>query len=404
MSEWKEDKLGSLFILKNDKSKQLNTTAYEQTGLYPIIDQSTVFICGYSNDQAKLNSTNLPVTIFGDHTRHVKYVDFPFIAGADGTQILKSIYLVDKFLYYLVLFSSERIGNYGYDRHLKHLKEFRIKYPQDKVQQRKIASILSTIDSVIEKTQSAIDKYKAIKQGMLHDLFTRGIDIKTGKLRPKYEDAPELYKPSKLGWIPVEWNIDIIEKCGEIVTGSTPSTIRSDYYGDEFLFVSPSDIQEGIFISNTEKRLTRKGFDICRQLPERTICAVCIGSTIGKIALLIKEGCTNQQINSVICFNRELSFYYFYAMLYYNEKQFRKETGLQAVPIVNKHNFSKFVLPIIEKNEAIEISSRLKTIDNKLHIEQISLYKLQMLKSGLMSDLLSGKKPVKVNDEDIKTA
>lgn len=272
-------------------------------------------------------------------------------------------------------------------------------------EQRKIARILSTIDSVIEKTQSAIDKYKAIKQGMLHDLFTRGIDIKTGKLRPKYEDAPELYKPSKLGWIPVEWNIDIIEKCGEIVTGSTPSTIRSDYYGDEFLFVSPSDIQEGIFISNTEKRLTRKGFDICRQLPERTICAVCIGSTIGKIALLIKEGCTNQQINSVICFNRELSFYYFYAMLYYNEKQFRKETGLQAVPIVNKHNFSKFVLPIIEKNEAIEISSRLKTIDNKLHIEQISLYKLQMLKSGLMSDLLSGKKPVKVNDEDLlKTA
>jgi type I restriction enzyme S subunit len=68
--------------------------------------------------------------------------------------------------------------------------------------QRKISHILSTADAVIEKTQAAIAKYKAIKQGMLHDLFTRGIDITTGKLRPRYEDAPELYKESSLGFIP----------------------------------------------------------------------------------------------------------------------------------------------------------------------------------------------------------
>jgi type I restriction enzyme S subunit len=72
-------------------------------------------------------------------------------------------------------------------------------------EQQKIAKILSTTDNVIEKTHTAITKYKAIKQGMLNDLFTRGIDIKTGKLRPKYEDAPELYKASELGWIPHAW-------------------------------------------------------------------------------------------------------------------------------------------------------------------------------------------------------
>ena len=70
-------------------------------------------------------------------------------------------------------------------------------------EQRHIAQILSTCDSVIEKTQAAIDKYKVIKQGMLHDLFARGIDINTGQLRSKYEDAPGLYKDSKLGFIPV---------------------------------------------------------------------------------------------------------------------------------------------------------------------------------------------------------
>ncbi|RYE57605.1 MAG: restriction endonuclease subunit S [Sphingobacteriales bacterium] len=75
-------------------------------------------------------------------------------------------------------------------------------------EQQKIAKILGTIDAVIEKTQVAIAKYKAIKQGMLHDLFTRGIDVQTGKLRPKYEDAPELYKESKLGMVPKEWEVD----------------------------------------------------------------------------------------------------------------------------------------------------------------------------------------------------
>ena len=71
--------------------------------------------------------------------------------------------------------------------------------------QRKIARILSTADAVVEKTQAAIAKYKAIKQGMLHDLFTRGIDLATGTQRPAYKDASHLYKPSKLGWIPKEW-------------------------------------------------------------------------------------------------------------------------------------------------------------------------------------------------------
>ena len=73
--------------------------------------------------------------------------------------------------------------------------------------QSKIANILSTCDAVIEKTQAAIAKYKAIKQGMLHDLFTRGIDPTNGTLRPTYQAAPELYKETKLGMVPKDWEV-----------------------------------------------------------------------------------------------------------------------------------------------------------------------------------------------------
>ena len=85
--------------------------------------------------------------------------------------------------------------------------------------QQKIAGILSVVDKVIEKTQSAIAKYKAIKQGMLHDLFTRGINIQTGKLRPMFNDAQEMYKKSKLGMIPKEWEVEVSNKLVRFING-----------------------------------------------------------------------------------------------------------------------------------------------------------------------------------------
>ena len=278
------------------------------------------------------------------------------------------------------------------------LKKLKLQLPSEN-EQKKIAEILTKADSIIEKTQAAIAKYKAIKQGMLQDLFTRGIDLNTNKLRPRYQDAPELYKESKLGMIPREWEEKSIDSIGEIVTGSTPPTARAEYYGDDFLFVSPADIQDNFFIQETGKKLTQSGFDVTRKLPENSICVVCIGSTIGKMALLAKEGCTNQQINSIVCFDPDLAFYYFYAMLFYNEPQFRKETGLQAVPIVNKSQFSEFIIPVADKKEALLIAERLKAIDDKLQTEQTYLQKMQSLKKGLMEDLLSGKKQVKVTEE-----
>ena len=88
-----------------------------------------------------------------------------------------------------------------------HRIENLIVFIPEHLQQKKIASILSSVDVVIEKTEAAIAKYKAIKAGMMHDLFTRGIG-ENGQLRPAYQDAPHLYKDSKLGWIPKEWEVN----------------------------------------------------------------------------------------------------------------------------------------------------------------------------------------------------
>ena len=74
-------------------------------------------------------------------------------------------------------------------------------------EQRKIAKILTTVDNLIEKTEALIAKYQSVKQGLMQDLFTRGLD-QHGHLRPPYAEAPELYNKSELGWIPREWEVE----------------------------------------------------------------------------------------------------------------------------------------------------------------------------------------------------
>ena len=99
--------------------------------------------------------------------------------------------------------------------------------PISRPEQRKIAHILSTVDAVIEKTEAAIAKYESIKKGMMADLFTRGIDPATGKLRPRYEDAPELYQETELGWVPKDWNIvDWSRTCENVFVGIATSTTK----------------------------------------------------------------------------------------------------------------------------------------------------------------------------------
>lgn len=390
MSEWVEKFLTEISALNygdNLPSSELKSSGYKVFGANGFI--------GF-NDKYNLEKATVLISCRGEYSGTINLVPAKtFVTNNSIPVVLKNDETDTTFLFYkLQTLRKDQIvsGSAQPQVTINDLKKVKLKVPVEIDEQRKIARILSTADAVIEKTRAAIAKYKAVKQGMLHDLFTRGIDPQTGTLRPHPADAPELYRDSPLGKVPKDWGMETIEYFGEIVTGSTPSTSRKEFYGADYLFVSPADIADNVFITITDKRLTRQGFEICRQLSVGTICVVCIGSTIGKIAVLAKEGCTNQQINSVVPFDIDLSFYLFYAMSYFNEMQFRKETGLQAVPIVNKSRFSTFLLPKTDKPEALEISNRLRAIDRKIQSEQNYLSKLQSIKAGLMADLLSGKK------------
>jgi len=123
-------------------------------GKYAIIDQSVEFIAGYTDDSSKIFKDDLPVVIFGDHTKIFKFIDFPFALGADGTKILvpKKDILNPKYFYFYL--KGLRIENHGYSRHYKFLKENQILLPPLPTQ-KKIAAILEKADQLKEWRKEA---------------------------------------------------------------------------------------------------------------------------------------------------------------------------------------------------------------------------------------------------------
>jgi type I restriction enzyme S subunit len=123
-------------------------------GKYAIIDQSVEFIAGYTDDSSKIYEDDLPVVIFGDHTRIFKFIDFPFALGADGTRILvpKNDILNPKYFYFFL--RGLRLENHGYSRHYKFLKENQIIVPP-LTTQKKITIILEKAERLKEWRKEA---------------------------------------------------------------------------------------------------------------------------------------------------------------------------------------------------------------------------------------------------------
>jgi type I restriction enzyme S subunit len=119
---WEIDIIGNqlLTIKRNGK---LKTDDYELEGKFPIIDQANGFIAGYTNNEEVVQDLHLPIVVFGDHTRRVKFVNFPFVSGADGTQLMfpKNENLLPAYFYLSI--NNIDLSNYAYARHYKFMKE-----------------------------------------------------------------------------------------------------------------------------------------------------------------------------------------------------------------------------------------------------------------------------------------
>lgn len=154
------------WVLFSDAVKVISSRPFQikakevlEQGLYPVISQSKEQIDGYSNDDKKLiPDSELPIIIFGDHTRTLKYVDFRFVVGADGTKLLhvKTSSIDPKYFYIALQSMIGQTRQRGYSRHFQFLKVLHIPIPPIEEQRRIVAKLNELLDSTsqLERTIS----------------------------------------------------------------------------------------------------------------------------------------------------------------------------------------------------------------------------------------------------------
>lgn len=149
-SGWEEVEFDQIFKSIPTKKFQISQKEIKHNGAIPVISQSANYIEGYTDNIDKIFSET-PVIVFGDHTRIVKFVDFPFVVGADGVKIFSTI-IFPPYGYYLIKYIAQRIENKGYGRHSQYILKQRFMLPPYNEQIRivdLIRQIFTTLDSII---------------------------------------------------------------------------------------------------------------------------------------------------------------------------------------------------------------------------------------------------------------
>ena len=175
--------------------KKTRQKDYLVKGALPIIDQGQSTIGGYTDIVSRQLSCPLPVIVFGDHTRAVKYIDFPFGAGADGIKVLQPKEgIFPKYLYYATKYHVLRLVDRGYARHYQHLEKREFDIPKFHEQKRivaKIEELFSELDSGVETLKKTKQQFVVYRQAVLKAAF-EGIDkyVELGSLTDRVFDGP----------------------------------------------------------------------------------------------------------------------------------------------------------------------------------------------------------------------
>ena len=264
-------------------------------------------------------------------------------------------------------------------------------------QQRKIAQILDTLDTTIRKTEAIIEKLKQIKQGLLHDLLTRGIAA-NGELRPPYEQAPHLYKESPLGWIPKEWDLASLESISSAVTSGSRNWAL--YYADSgALFIRIGNLTrehinlrfDSIIYANPPRYA-----DGQRTKLEAGDLLISITADLGIVGV-VSEGFGDAYINQHIAMVRlnqdyvNSRFIGHYLAGTHAQQNISQLNDSGAKAGLNLPTIRNIQVVVPNRTEQYGIALRLDEADLRIKNARTELAKLQNTKAGLIDDLLTGR-------------
>ncbi|MEE4685383.1 restriction endonuclease subunit S [Pseudomonas alliivorans] len=258
--------------------------------------------------------------------------------------------------------------------------------------QKRIAQILDTLDTAIRETQELIVKLKAVKQGLLHDLLTRGIDA-NGQLRPPQSEAPQLYKESPLGWIPSEWQVLRLDTVAARGSGHTPSKDVLSYWNGGVKWVSLADSHrlDQIYIHETDKEISELGIANSSAVlhPEGTVI-LSRDAGIGKSAILGCNMAVSQHFMAWRC-GEKLNNLFLYFYLQREKPKFEAIAMGSTIKTIGLPFFKSYDVALPPRREQDQAAAILMETEQHLAAHDAELEKLRQQNIGLMDDLLTGR-------------
>lgn len=372
--EWKEVTLGEIAIFKTGK---LNSNAAISNGEYPFFTCSpeTLRINSYAFDQEA-------ILLAGNNAEgnfSIKYYKGKFNAYQRTYVITPIRGKVDiKFLYYALSLCLKQLKNMSQGTSTKFLtvtilNSFSVKLPSIS-DQRRIASILSSLDRKIELNNKINADLEEMAQAIFKNWFVDFEPFKDGK-----------FVDSELGMIPEGWKVGRLDEIADVVGGSTPSKAKPEYYTQKGIaWLTPKDLSNhpAVYTSRGEIDITEEGYNSTstKLMPKGTILFTS-RAPIGYISIAQNDICTNQGFKSLVPKKAGTCFLYCF-LKYVTPEIENKSTGstfkeasgalmksLQVIMPEQKvfEDFEEIVCPLFARIESLEKeNSRLSLLRDTL--------------------------------------
>lgn len=294
-------------------------------------------------------------------------------AGSTEFHVMRCVSGVDaKFLLYF--FKSEYFIRYGVNHFngtvgqqrvgAQDIKDCLIPVPSVEEQVRIVAKLEEAF-AEIDRAEKAYEELQTLAGVLRGQILQEAIQ---GKLVPQMAEEGVVEQIGAASEevpfeIPESWRWVTLASVGKTHTGATPSTSKKEYFGSDIPFVKPGDIDHCL-LTYREDGLSTAAYEVARLVPEKSLLMVCIGGSIGKVALCDREVSFNQQINAIVC-NEELALpeYLFVIMRspYFQDEVWRNATGT-ATPIINKSRWGKIWIPLPSTKEQVRIVAKVEDL------------------------------------------
>ncbi|MCF3935344.1 restriction endonuclease subunit S [Acuticoccus sp. M5D2P5] len=369
--------------------RKLPTQAYRPTGRYPIIDQGQSLIAGWTDDDGGLIDRDLPVIVFGDHTRAFKFIDFPFVRGADGTQVLKPTGDIDPLFFFYALRGID-LPSRGYNRHFKALKEREIGIPGD-AEQVDIARILRLVESALETQPQQVAAWEACKRAAMRALFTKGL-------------RGEAQKETEIGPVPESWELRSVLDLCDIRSGGTPRKSVPEYWIGDIPWVSGKDLKAPT-LDDAIDHVSAEGIEAGSRLaPAGTVLVLVRGMGLAKdlpVAVISRPMAFNQDIKALVS-RGDFDGKFLRSAIYVHKDRLLTKIvpSAHGTMTLNLNDIETFMVPCpADPVEADEIVAVLDAIDRKIDLHRSKRAALDELFKALLHKLLTGE--IRVSDLDL---